>query len=174
MLVVSFAYTPVYIARRLDAQRPLGTAGGGRSGPGRFSSRMPPRVFQNGDRRCVSPINDLSAVITASDPSEGRTELFGTQALRRRRVSQFGGREPKATSKDWIEIRQARPKSARKLFRQRVIGMLLIFGGTAYLVHVTNSVPRRPLGRNARQDLTMFLRDIESVERVEQNEVVTL
>src|SRR3954453_20194733 len=48
--------------------------------------------------------------------------------------------------------------------------MLFIFGGTAYLVHVTNRMPGRPLGREARHDLTMFLRDVERVERVEQNE----
>jgi hypothetical protein len=34
--------------------------------------------------------------------------------------------------------------------------------------------PRHPLGRKARQDLTMLLRDIEPVERVEQNEAVAL
>ena len=52
--------------------------------------------------------------------------------------------------------------------------MLFVFGGTAYLVHVTNRVPWRPLGWKARQDLTMFLRDIESVKGVEQDELVAL
>ena len=52
--------------------------------------------------------------------------------------------------------------------------MLLVFGRTAYLVHVTNRVPRRPLRREARHDLTMFLRDVEPVERIEQNEAVAL
>src|SRR5664279_46411 len=41
--------------------------------------------------------------------------------------------------------------------------MLVVVRGTAYLVHVTNRVPRCPLGREARHDLRMFLRNIERV-----------
>ena len=46
-----------------------------------------------------------------------------------------------------IEVRQARPEAARQISRQRVIGMLLILGGTTYLIQVTNRVPRSSLGR---------------------------
>src|SRR5664280_226693 len=52
--------------------------------------------------------------------------------------------------------------------------MLFILWGTAHLVQVTNRVPWRSLGRKPRHDLRMFLRDIEAVERVEQNEAVAL
>ncbi len=55
-----------------------------------------------------------------------------------------------------------------------MVGMLLVFRGTTYLIHVTNRVPRRPLGRKARQDLALFLRDIKKVEGIEQNELVAL
>ena len=91
-----------------------------------------------------------------------------------RRISKFGGRGQKRRQEPHIEIRQARPKPAREILRQGVIGMQLVFGRTAYLVHVTNRVPRRPFGRKARQDLTMFVRDIEPVQRIEQNEAVAL
>ena len=106
----------------------------------------------------LSLINDLSAIITASDPSERRAELFGVDRGRKRcEVVGFrnsAGANQNRRYKACIEIRQARPKSARKILRQRVIGMLLIFRGAADLVHVTNRVPRRPLGREARHDLT--------------------
>src|SRR6266571_2893130 len=128
--------------------------------------------------RGLSLIDDLSAVIAASDPSERRTKFFGIDRGRKRcQVAGFcnsAGATQKRRYQTCIEIRQARPKSAREILRQRVIGMLLVFGGTAYLVHVTNRVPRRPLGRQARHDLGMLLRDIEPVERVEQNEAVAL
>ena len=128
--------------------------------------------------RGLSLINDLSAVIAAGDPSERRTKCFGIDRGRKRcdvvGFCNSAGATQKRRYEACIEIRQARPKSAREILRQRVIRMLLIFGGTAYLVHVTNRVPRRPFGREARHDLTMFLRDIEPVERVEQNEAVAL
>jgi hypothetical protein len=123
-------------------------------------------------------INDLSAVITASDPSERRTKLFGNDCGRKRcKVVGFcnsAGAAQKRRYKACIKIRQARPESAREILRQRVIGMLLIFGSTAYLVHVTNRVPWCPLGREVRHYLRMFFGDIEPVERVEQNEAVAL
>jgi hypothetical protein len=126
----------------------------------------------------LSLINDLSAVIAASDPSERCPKLFGIDRGRQRcEVVGFcnsAGATQQRRDEACIEIRQARPKPAREILRQRVIGMLLVFGGTAYLVHVTNRVPRRPLGREARHDLTLLLRDIEPVERVEQNKAVAL
>src|SRR5882757_5896355 len=141
----------------------------------------PACFLHNQDRyrvRDLSLIDDLSAVIAASDPSERRTKFFGIdRGCKRCEVAGFcnsAGATQKRRYEACIEIRQARPKSAREILRQRVIGMLLVFGGTAYLVHVTNRVPRRPLGREPRHDLTMFLRDIEPVERVEQNEAVAL
>jgi hypothetical protein len=134
---------------------------------------------QGRDRvRGLSLINDLSAVITASDPSERRTKLFGID-YGRKRCPVVGFRNSAGATQyrryeACIEIRQARPKSAREILRQGVIGMLVVFGGTAYLVHVTNRVPRRPLGREACHDLRVFLRSIEPVERVEQNEAIAL
>ena len=46
-----------------------------------------------------------------------------------------------------FEIGQARPEATRQLSRQSVIGMLLIFGGATYFIHVTNCVPRSSLGQ---------------------------
>src|ERR1700694_4955437 len=135
--------------------------------------------FQDPDRvRGLSLINDLSAVITASDPSERRAKLFGIDRGRKRcEVVGFrnsAGASQKRRDEACIEIKQAHPKSAGGNLGPRRGGMVVIFGGKDYLVHVTNRVPRRPLGRKARQDLPMFLRDIESVEGVEQNEAVAL
>src|SRR5882757_4726621 len=141
----------------------------------------PARFSHNQDRYRVhglSLIDDLSAVIAASNPSERRTKCFGIDRGRKRcEVVGFcnsAGATQKRRYEACIEIRQARPKSAREILRQRVIRMLLIFGGTAYLVHVTNRVPRRPFGRQARHDLMLSLGDIEPVERVEQHEAIAL
>ena len=128
--------------------------------------------------RGLSLIDDLSAVIAASDPSERRTKFFGIDRGRKRcdvvGLCNSAGATQKRRYEACIEIRQARPESAREILRQCVIGMLLVFRGAAYLLHVTNRLPRRPLGRQARHDLRMFLRDIKPVERVEQNEAVAL
>src|SRR5664279_70806 len=101
---------------------------------------------QGRDRvRGLSLINDLSAVITASDPSERRTQLFGIDCGRTRcQVVGFcnsAGATQKRRYEACIELRQGRPKSAREISRQGVVGMLVVFRGTAYLVHVTNRVP---------------------------------
>jgi hypothetical protein len=76
--------------------------------------------FQDPDRvRGLSLINDLSAVITASDPSERRAKLFGIDRGRKRcEVVGFrnsAGASQKRRDEACIEIRQARPKSAREI-----------------------------------------------------------
>jgi hypothetical protein len=75
---------------------------------------------QGSDRvRGLSLINDLAAVITASDPSERRMKLFGIDCGRKRcQVVGFynsAGAIQKRRYEACIEIRQARPKSAREI-----------------------------------------------------------
>ena len=75
---------------------------------------------QGRDRvRGLSLINDLPADITASDPSDRRTKLFGIDCGRKRcQVVGFynsAGATQKRRYEACIEIRQARPKSARKI-----------------------------------------------------------
>ena len=70
---------------------------------------------QGSDRvRGLSLINDLAAVIAASDPSELRMKLFGIDCGRKRCQVVGFYNSAGAIQKRRIEIRQARPKSARE------------------------------------------------------------
>jgi hypothetical protein len=163
----SLLVQPAEVIERIFATSVFGTRSG-RSVRSLLILNAAAASFQDPDQaRGLSLINDLSAIITASDPSEHRAKLFGIDRGRKRcevvGSRKSAGASQKRRCEACVEIRQARPKSAREILRQRVIGMLLVFGGTAYIVHVTNRAPRCPLGRKARQDLTMFLRDIEPV-----------
>src|SRR5262249_55402289 len=123
-------------------------------------------------------IDDLAAVIAARDPPQRRTELLAID--QRRKCCEVGivcNSASAAQNRRYevcVKIRQARPESAREILRQRVIGMLLVFRGAAYLIHVTNRVPRSPLGRQALHDLMMFLGNVKPVERVEQSKAIAL
>src|SRR5262249_13829605 len=121
-----------------------------------------------------SIIDDLSTVVTASDTSERGTKWFAVDHGRKR-CQVFVSRNSAGATQNrgyefCIEIRQARPKSAREILRQCMIGMLLVFGSAADLVHMTNHVPWGPLGREALHDVGMFLGNVKPVERIEQHE----
>jgi hypothetical protein len=83
-------------------------------------SRSQAFLHNKGSDRVRGPslINDLAALITASDPSERRMKLFGIDWGRKRcQVVGFynsAGAIQKRRYEACIEIRQARPKSARE------------------------------------------------------------
>src|ERR1700742_396172 len=91
-------------------------------------------------------IMDLPAIVPASHASKRRAELFAVNLCLQRCKLVFAGHSA-ATAENrcneaGIEIRQARPKSTSEVLRQRMIGMLLVLGSTANLVHVANCMPR--------------------------------
>src|SRR5262245_52359542 len=55
-----------------------------------------------------------------------------------------------------------------------MIRMIWVFGRTTDFVHVTNRIPRRPLRGKLGGNLLLFLCNVKSIERVEQNKSVIL
>src|SRR5215471_19381647 len=129
-------------------------------------------------RQRQSLVDDLSSIVTARNASQRRSELFVVDNRCKCCdivvICDTAGTTEDRHNQTRVEIRQARPKSARKVASQRVIWMLRILRGATDLVHVTNRVPRGSFSWKSCQDFGMFLRDIEPVERVEQDKSIAL
>src|SRR5262245_49037501 len=131
-----------------------------------------------GGVRRRSVVDDLAAVVAAGDASEcGAKRLAVDGGGERGELVAAGHAAPARQDRKQhltLEMRQVRPEAAREFFRQGVIGMLRVLRRAPDLVHVARRIPGRALLGETGEEVGMFLRDVESIERVEQRKAVAL